>query len=341
MGRGTNMQKKLNILVTGGAGFLGKAIVKRLVQRDYSVTSYSRGYYPELEKMGVRQIQGDLSDTKSVLDACKGMDGIFHVAAKAGVWGPYEEYYATNVKGTVNIIKACFTHNIGRLIYTSSPSVVFNGSDVENGNESLPYPESFHAYYPETKAMAEKLVTEASKKGLKTISLRPHLIWGPEDNHLVPRILARAERLARVGKENKLVDTIYVDNAALAHILAFDRLEENPDLSGKIYFISQDEPVPLWNMVNAILAAGGKKPVTRVAPASVVKAAGIMLESLYGFFKIQKEPPMTRFVAEELATAHWFDISGAKKDLGYFPEISTSEGLKKLQDWLEENTVCN
>lgn len=328
------MQKKLNILVTGGAGFLGKAIVKRLVQRDYSVTSYSRGYYPELSALGVKQIQGDLSDPEKIMEACKGMDAIFHVAAKAGVWGPYEEYFATNVKGTENIIKACFNHNIERLVYTSSPSVVFNGSDVEGGDETLPYPESHHAHYPKTKAMAERLVAEAARDGLKTIILRPHLIWGPEDNHLVPRILAKAERLARVGRKNKLVDTIYVDNAALAHMLAFDRLGDNPELSGRIYFISQDEPVPLWDMINAILEAGGKKPVTRTAPASLVKAAGIIIESLYGLFRIKSEPPMTRFVAEELATAHWFDISRAKNDLGYHPETSTKEGLEMLSEWL-------
>jgi len=341
MGRGTDMHEKLNILVTGGAGFLGKAIVKRLVSRGYNVTSFSRGFYPELEKMGVRQVQGDLSNKKNVMEVCSGMDGIFHVAAKAGVWGSYEEYFDTNVKGTENIIEACFHHKIQRLVYTSSPSVVFNGSDVEGGDENLPYPDSFHAHYPKTKAIAEQLVIEASKKGLKSISLRPHLIWGPEDNHLVPRILARAKRLARVGNDNKLVDTIYVDNAAHAHMLAFDRLAENPDLSGNVYFISQDEPIPLWDMVNAILAAGGKGPVTRVAPASVVKAAGIIFESVYGFFKIKKEPPMTRFVAEELATAHWFNISRAKKDLGYAPEISTSEGLEILKGWLGQNTVRN
>lgn len=339
MGRGADMHDKLNILVTGGAGFLGKAVVKRLVSRNYCVTSYSRGFYPELEKMGVKQIQGDLSDKKNVIDACQGMDGIFHVAAKAGVWGPYNEYFDTNVKGTGNIIEACLTHKIERLVYTSSPSVVFNGSDVEGGDETLPYPENFHAHYPKTKAIAEKLVTEASKKGLKTISLRPHLIWGPEDNHLVPRILARAERLARVGNKNKLVDTIYIDNAADAHILAFDRLAENPELSGNVYFISQDEPVPLWDMVNAILAAGGKKPVTRVAPAAVVKMAGIIFENIYSLFRIKNEPPMTRFVAEELATAHWFDISRAKKDLGYSPETSTAQGLEILRQWLSRNNV--
>lgn len=333
------MSDQLNILVTGGAGFLGKSIVKKLLLRGYNVTSFSRGFYPELEKMGVRQIQGDLSDKKEVMDACKGMDSVFHVAAKAGVWGPYEDYYNTNVKGTENIIEGCFAHKIDRLVYTSSPSVVFNGSDVEGGDESLPYPEKYHAHYPQTKALAEQLVIKASQKGLKTVSLRPHLIWGPEDNHLVPRILARAERLARVGSENKLVDTIYVDNAAQAHLQAFDKLADSPEISGSVYFISQDEPVPLWDMVNAILAAGGKKPVTRVAPAKLVKIVGTVLENVYGFLKITKEPPMTRFVAEELATAHWFNISKAKKDLGYNPEVSTEEGLKILKEWLDSRNA--
>ncbi|NJL59500.1 MAG: NAD-dependent epimerase/dehydratase family protein, partial [Desulfobacteraceae bacterium] len=241
-----------NILVTGGGGFLGQAIIRQLIARNEKVCSFSRQFYPELEKMGVHQIQGDIADKASVESACKGMESVFHAAAKPGVWGDYDEYYRANVVGTENVIAACFENKVSRLIYTSSPSVIFNGKDMEGVNESVPYPETYHAHYPKTKAIAERLVIAAAQKGLKTIILRPHLIWGPGDNHLVPRILAKAKRLRKIGDGKNLVDTIYIDNAAYAHILAADKLISNPGLSGKIYFVSQDEPIALWDMVNAI-----------------------------------------------------------------------------------------
>lgn len=325
------------VLVTGGGGFLGYAIVKILADRGDHVRSLCRRFYPELAALGVEQIQGDISNYEIVEKACSGINTVYHVAAKAGVWGDYSGYYQTNFIGTQNIIDACCQQNISRLIYTSSPSVVFTGSDLEGVNESVPYPESFPTPYQETKALAEQLVVAAAHKDLLTIVLRPHLIWGPNDNHLVPRIIARANRLARVGNGKNLVDTIYIDNAAYAHILAADKLEDNPGLSGNIYFISQGEPVVLWDMINNILRAAGKKPVKRSIPRRVAWLIGLVLELIYNAFRLKGEPPMTRFVAHELATSHWFDISAAQRDLGYVPEVSTAEGLGRLQDWLQNS----
>jgi nucleoside-diphosphate-sugar epimerase len=170
-----------------------------------------------------------------------------------------------------------------------------------------------------------------------TIVLRPHLIWGPRDSHLVPRIIARAKRLVRVGDGKNLVDTIYIDNAADAHILAADRLEENHKLSGNVYFISQGEPVPLWDMVNDILRVAGFAPVKRSISRRTAWVIGAMLEACYKLFKLSGEPQMTRFVAEELATAHWFDISAAKRDLGYVPRVSTKQGIRRLEKWLKNH----
>ncbi len=286
--------------------------------------------------MGVEQIHGDIADAEAVERACGGVETVFHTAALPGVWGPYKRYHRTNVTGTMNVIDACKKTGVARLIHTSSPSVVFHGGHMEGVNESVPYPAPFHAPYPETKAIAEKHVSRAASEGLPAVILRPHLIWGPEDNHLVPRILARGKRLARVGDGDNLVDTIYIDNAADAHILAADRLAEDPSLSGRIYFISQDEPVPLWDMVDAILAAGGQPPVRPKISQKTARRSGALFEFTYRLFGIQSEPPMTRFVADELATAHWFDISAARKDLGYEPVVSTEEGLKRLEEWLRE-----
>jgi nucleoside-diphosphate-sugar epimerase len=326
-----------NVLVTGGGGFLGKAIVRKLVQKQLNVTSFSRQWYPELDDLGVAQIQGDLCDKTMVIKAFQNMDLVFHVAAKPGMWGAYETYYSVNVKGTQHVIEACLANKVGQLIHTSSPSVIFNDSDMENVDESVPYPKSYLAPYPETKAMAEKLVIQAAKKGLSSIILRPHLIWGPEDNHLIPRIIGQAKRLKRIGSKDDLTDTIYVDNAADAHILAAERLLTNPSLSGNIYFISQDEPVSKWKMIDAFLDTAGLPPLKGQVSARTAYIAGWLFELIYKAFRIEKDPPMTRFVARELATSHWFDISRAKKDLGYVPAISTRQGLKRVKEWLASN----
>ena len=322
------------VLVTGGGGFLGGAIVRQLVERGDDVRSFSRSVYHELAQLGVEQIQGDMVDKTAVEEACKGMELVFHVAAKPGVWGNYADYYRPNVVGTRHVIDACKQQGVSRLVYTSSPSVVFDGTDMEGVDESVPYPERFHAHYPKTKAMAEQLVIKAADKDLMTITLRPHLIWGPEDNHLVPRIIERSGRLVRVGSGTNLVDTIYIDNAADAHVLAADRLKENPELSGNVYFISQDDPVSLWGLVDDILEAGGRPPVKRAIPRKMAWMVGALLEFFYKLFRIRGEPQMTRFLADELATAHWFDIRAARKDLGYAPAVSIEEGLQRLEQWL-------
>jgi nucleoside-diphosphate-sugar epimerase len=258
---------------------------------------------------------------------------VFHVAAKAGIWGRYDDYHRANVTGTANVIAACRQHGIRRLVYTSSPSVVFDGRDMEGVDESVPYPRYYDAHYPRTKALAEQCILRANGAELATVALRPHLIWGPGDTNLIPRLLARARagRLRRIGKTPKLIDHVYIDNAAAAHILAADRLAPGSLIAGKVYFITQGEPVPLWDLVNRILGAAGLAPVTRTVPVWVAHLAGWALESVYGWIGRLEEPPITRFLARELATAHWFNIHAAQRDLGYEPRVSLAEGLRRLQ----------
>jgi nucleoside-diphosphate-sugar epimerase len=330
------MIKTKKALVTGGGGFLGSAIVRMLLARGVEVHSFARHHYPALDSSGVTQIQGDIGDSRQVHQACQGVDAVFHTAARAGLGGRFQSYYQTNVLGTENIIHACMACDVARLIHTSSPSVVFHGGDMAGVDESAPYPAAFHAHYPRTKAMAEKRVIEAARQGLGVIVLRPHLIWGPGDNHLVPGILKRAARLRRVGDGTNRVDTIYVDNAAEAHLLADKALAANPGLTGNIYFLSQDEPMPLWEMINHILAAGGKPPVTKTISPGLAYHIGKVCEWIYALLGLDADPPMTRFMARELATSHWFDITAAKRDLGYKPRISTEEGLHRLAKWLRK-----
>lgn len=326
----------MKALVTGGGGFLGGVIVRQLLARGDEVRSLARGAYPELEALGVEVLRGDLSDGASVSKAVAGCDVVFHVAAKAGVWGSRASFEQANVEGTRNVLEACRAHGVSKLVYTSTPSVVSAGGDVEGVDESAPYPERFEAEYPRTKAIAERLVLEANGPTLATVALRPHLIWGPGDTQFIPRLVARAKagRLRLVGDGRALVDVIYVDNAAEAHLLAADRLSPGSPVAGRAYFLSQGEPVAVADMINGLLEAAGLPPVTKRVSPGVAYAAGATMEFLYGALRLKAEPPMTRFLAKQLSTAHWFDISAARRDLGYQPRVSTQEGLRRLAESL-------
>lgn len=324
----------MNALVTGGGGFLGKAIVYRLLARGDRVRSLARSSYPELREAGVETLQGDVSDAGAVERAVEGCDVVFHVAARVGAWGPRSEYVRTNVTGTENVLAACRRHAVAKLVYTSTPSVVHAGGDIEGADESLPYAEHFESAYPETKAEAERRVLAANGKTLSTLALRPHLMWGPGDNHLIPRLLARARagRVRLIGRRDKLVDATYIDNAAEAHMQAADRLHPDAACAGRAYFIAQGEPFPSGELLNAILQAAGLPPETRRVPTSVAWCAGALAEAVYHLLGREEEPPLTRFVARQLATAHWYDLGAARRDLGYSPSISTREGLARLRE---------
>jgi nucleoside-diphosphate-sugar epimerase len=324
------------VLVTGGGGFLGLAILRALTARGDRVRSFSRKPHPALKTMPVEHVLGDIADLQALERACKGVDAVYHTAAKPPPWGAYRDYHRTNVTGTRNVIAACRWNKVPRLIHTSTPSVIFDGRDVEGVDESTPYPQRYTAYYPMTKAEAEKAVISAADDDLNTIVLRPHEIWGPADPHFVPRILARARRLKRIGNGRNLVDTTYIDNAAEAHLLAADALQANPALSGRIYFISQGEPIPAWDMIDAILKAAGREPVKGQVSHRLAWTMGLIFEKIFGWLRLPGEPPMTRFVADALAKSHWFDIGAARRELNYAPRVSTAEGLRRLEEWLRK-----
>ncbi len=322
----------MHVLVTGGGGFLGQAIVRRLVERGDLVRTFQRRPTPELTAIGVECLRGDITDATLVNQAASGCELVFHVAAKAGVWGPYDEFHRANVLGTENVLAACRLNGVGKLVYTSSPSVVFNGQDEAGIDESVPYPTRYLSHYPRTKAIAERLVLAANGPSLTTVSLRPHLIWGPGDNHLFPRLVQRARegKLRRVGNGTNLVDTTYIDNATDAHLLAAAGLCPGSLASGKAYFISNGEPVPLWDLIDRLLACDGVSPVTRKISATSAYIAGGLLELAYAISQRTTEPPMTRFIARQLATSHWFSIDAARRDFGYKPRILVDEGLSRL-----------
>ena len=324
----------MKILVTGGGGFLGQVLCRGLIDRGHRVISFNRGHYPALAALGVGQVQGDLADAHALTHAANGVEAVFHNAAKAGAWGSYKSYYSANVTGTQNVLDACRTHGIDRLVYTSTPSVTHRATHpVEGGTaDTVPYGEHFKAHYATTKAIAEKAVLAANGATLATIALRPRLIWGPGDAQLLPRLVhrARAGRLRLVGNGDNLIDTTYIDNAAQAHFDAFEHLAPGAACAGRAYFISNGEPKAAREIVNALLAAAGAPPVTKTLPFPVAYVIGALCEAAWTVLPIKGEPPLTRFLAEQLSTTHWYDMAPAAHDFGYVPRVTIAEGLRRL-----------
>lgn len=340
----------MHALVTGGGGFLGRYIVEQLVARGDRVRSFGRGEYPELAALGVDVVRGDICDAEAVAAACRGMECVFHTAALPGIGVHSEPFFATNVSGTRNVIAGCRAHGVSRLVFTSSPSLTFAGVDQQGVDESTPtgfeWLSRNRCYYSLTKIAAERAVLDANGHGgLQTCALRPHLIWGPRDSHLIPRLIARARsgRLRRVGNGTNLVDITYVENAAEAHLLAADALGRDAtpahDASalspaGRAYFLSQGEPANCWRWIDDVLALVDLPPVKKSMSFQLAWRLGHVCEAGYRALGLRGEPPMTRFLAAQLATSHWFDVGAARRDLGYSPTVSTAEGMRRLAGWL-------
>lgn len=320
-------------LVTGANGFLGLYIVEQLVARGERVSAYCRRRTAELDALGVETTLGDIRDAEATAAVCKEIDVVFHTAAVAGVWGPWKLFYETNTLGTRNVIAACLRHGVKKLVYTSSPSVTFDGKEQCGADETAPYPKRWLCHYPHTKALAEQEVLKANgRDGLLTCSLRPHLIWGPRDRQLVPRVIERARqgKLMRVGDGKNLIDMVYVENAALAHLQAADHLAPNSPVAGSAYFISQGKPVNCWEWIDELLALQGLPPVKRAIPVGAAYAIGATLEAAYTVLGKKSEPRMTRFLALQLGKSHYFDIRRARNDFGYVPQVSKEDGMDRL-----------
>lgn len=319
--------------VTGGGGFLGRALVELLVREGVEVVAASRRTYPELEALGATSVAMDLGDAADVRRAIAGArpDVVFHVAALTGVWGRRADFERTNFEGTCNVLAACRDAGVGRLVYTSSPSVCFDGTSHRDAGNDLPYPDRFLAAYPETKARAEAAVLAADSPQLATCALRPHLIFGERDPHLVPRLIerARAGKLAVVGAGDNVVSLTYVENAAWAHVDAARRLAPDAAHAGKAYFLGQEEPVHLWTWIGELLAALGLPPVERRVSPRVAYAAGAALEGAWRVLRLGGEPPMTRFVALQLAHDHSYDLGPARRDFGYVERVDLAEATRR------------
>ncbi|UBU08687.1 NAD-dependent epimerase/dehydratase family protein [Nonomuraea gerenzanensis] len=330
----------MKVLVTGGGGFLGQAVCRLLAERGEQVSALNRRRYPALAELGVVQHAADIRDQDAVRAAVTGCEAVVHCAALAGLWGPASAYRSTNVRGTANVIDACLRAGVARLVHTSSPSVVHAGRDLEGVDESAPYARRFPAAYPASKAGAERLVLAADGDRLATVALRPHLVWGPGDPHFLPHLAAKARcgRLVLPHAPGKRVDTVYVDNAAEAHLLALDALTFGAPPAGRAYFITQGEPTTLADWIDGLLAAAGLPPVARRVPARPARLAATAVEYAYRLARVRAAPPITRMAAVQATTSHWFDISAARRDLGYEPRVSTAAGMGRLAAHLSGNT---
>lgn len=346
----------MHALVTGGGGFLGGYIVNALLARGDRVRSFGRGDYPELSQRGVETVRGDIRDNGALASACADIECVFHTAAIAGIGMDRDAFESINRMGTELLLVNAARAGVSRFVYTSSPSVVFGGADQCGVDEGTPYDfawmESNRAYYSYTKACAEQAVLAANSDAMRTCALRPHLIWGPGDTHLVPRLITRARtgQLRRIGEGTNLVDVTYVENAAEAHLQAADALARSagsgdprtanwppaeagsPD--GKAYFISQGEPVNCWRWIDEVLALAELPPVEKSISRETASRLGALFELVYRSMRLDGDPPMTRFLAAQLSTSHWFNISAASRDFGYQPRVSTAEGMQRLAAWL-------
>ncbi len=325
------------VLVTGHGGFLGRAICKELISKGYEVRGLARNRYPELEELGVKSLQASAVDVAACEEASRGVDAVIHTAALAGVWGPAKSFELANVVATDNLLQSSLRNGVRAFVFTSSPSVTFGGMPQCNIDESAPYPDRWLCHYPRTKAIAEKQVLDANRFGhFSTCALRPHLIWGVGDPHLIPRVIdrCRSGKLRCVGDGKNLIDTVHVQYAAIAHRLALERmLQHDRHAAGKAYFITDGSPIECWEWITDILeSAGMKPPQKRISFAAAYRIGGI-LELMYRLAGSKKEPPMTRFVAAQLGVDHYFNITAARTILGYEPINDRSEQFAKLRSF--------
>jgi nucleoside-diphosphate-sugar epimerase len=320
----------VRVLVTGATSLLAGSIATTLLERGDDVRCLQRNP----AAVDVEQHLGDVRDRDTVAAAVRGCDAVVHAAARVGVVGPWEEYRSVNVDGTRNVVDAAGRLGVGRLVHVSSPSAAHGGRAIVGAGAESAVTGRRRAFYAESKALAEIDAIAANGPSLGVVVVRPHLVWGPGDTQLVGRIVdrARSGRLALVGGGAALVDTTYIDNAVDAHVAALDAIVPGARCAGRAYVVANGEPRPIRDLVAGICAAAGVAFEPRHVPAPVARFAGTVVERLWPIFR-DGEPPLTRFLAEQLGTAHWFDPRPAADDLRWRPEVSLDEGLVRLAAW--------
>ena len=318
----------MRVLVTGASGFLGRAVAAAIVAAGHEVRCFQRR---PSGVAGATDALGSITEPADVAAAVAGVDAIVHLAAKVSLAGPPAEFETVNVGGTRTLIDAARAADVHRLVFVSSPSVAHSGASI-TGSDALPAdPVHARGDYARTKAAAELLALAADSAELRVVAVRPHLVWGPGDTQLTARIVdrARAGRLPLLGHGAALIDSTYVDNAAGAIAAALERVDA---VHGNAYVITNGEPRPVADLLAGICAAAGVPAPAWSVPAGVARAAGSAIEAAWRVFPGADEPPMTRFLAEQLSTAHWFDQRRTRADLHWTPAVTLDEGLARLAE---------
>ena len=325
----------MRVLVTGGTSLLARRTAEALVARGDDVVLLQRNASPT----DIEQVLGDVRDADLVLRAVDGCDAVIHAAAKVGVVGAWEDYRSINVDGTANVVAAARQHGVSRLVHVSTPSVAHAGHSLVGAPASPAVTGRTDAHYAESKAIAERLALGAASDALPLVAVRPHLVWGPGDTQLVGRIVERARtgRLALVGGGTALIDTTYIDNAASALVAALDAAVPGAACIGRAYVIANGEPRPIRELIEGILRAAGVQVTPRNVPLRAATLAGSVVERLWPLRHPDVEPPLTRFLAEQLGTAHWFDPRPARDDLAWTPTVTIDQGLEHLTAWFAAN----
>jgi len=322
-------------LVTGGCGFLGRAVVDALAARGDVVTVLDHRI--EAWRSDVQFVRGDICDPRVVEDAIAGQDVVFHSASLVHTkHNRLETVRAVNIDGTRNVLRACQQHAVPRLVYVSSASVVYDGHDIQNGDESLPYAPSFPAPYAETKRIAEEEVLKASgQHGVLTCAIRPHVVFGPGDTRLLPAILGRAREgklKFRVGLgEKKLSDFTYVTNVVDAMLAADERLVPGSPVAGQAYFITNGEPMSFWDFVAQVLPPLGFQPPSLAIPRAIAYAAAAVREAFDTYVRggtLNAEEGLSRFAIRYICSHHYFSHARATRELGYVPRVRMAEGIQ-------------
>jgi nucleoside-diphosphate-sugar epimerase len=319
----------MKVLVTGAGSLLMGRVAEQLVARGDEVVCLQRR---PLELTGVpagAMVQGDVRDSAVVLASARDCDAIIHGAARVGVVGSWDEFRSVNVDGAANVVHAAQALGIERVVHVSTPSVAHSGHSLVGEGATPAVTGRSGAYYAESKAIAEIAALAAG-----VVAIRPHLVWGPGDTQLVGRIVerARAGRLAVVGNGSALIDSTYVDNAVSALLAAVDAVRPGAACAGKAYVIANGEPRTVRELMEGICTAAGVPFEPRRVPLRVAKGLGAVAEAVWPRLR-HDEPPITRFLAEQLGTAHWFDPRPAHRDLGWTPHVTLDEGFARLRAW--------
>jgi nucleoside-diphosphate-sugar epimerase len=324
----------VKVLVTGASGMLGAAVARTLATRGDTVTVMQR----RPAGLDLAEVLGDVADSDAVCRAAAGQDAVVHLAARVNVTGPWAEFERANVTGTSSVVAGCLAEDVGRLVHVSTPSVAHLGSSLVGAPAGAADPTGARGNYARSKAIAEQIALAAAGD-LAVVAIRPHLVWGPGDTQLVGRLVERAKagRLPIIGSGAALVDTTYVTNAADALVAALDRCT---DVSGRALVVSNGEPRPVAELLSDICIAAGVVPPSRHVPAFLASAVGAVAEAVWSgrltgtrSERVAQDPPITRFVAGQLSTAHWFDQRETRSALRWTPRLTLDEGLVELTRW--------